>query len=116
MRIAGDCLQPLSPGNEIKKDCEDTKGCDLRFDLHQTLEPAAYQFPGILKNIPYENVAFSISVGFNLRYNVPTRLLGRFSIIFMEVLKIKLYTASRSVPQREREHPGITPKCVLFSK
>ena len=56
VRIAGDCLQPLNPDSEIKKDFEDTKGCDLRFDLHQTLEPAAYQFPGILKNIPYEHV------------------------------------------------------------
>jgi hypothetical protein len=73
VRVAGDCLQPLNAGKKKfkKKHFEDTKGCALRFDLHQTLEPVVDQYTEILKNIPYEYISFSISAGFNFRCNVP---------------------------------------------
>ena len=87
VRFAGDCYSLSTPVMKFKKkkkkDLEDTKCYDLRFDLHQTLEPADAQYTGILKNIPYECVVFSISVGFNFRCNVPRCRLGHFAIIFM---------------------------------
>jgi hypothetical protein len=95
------CVLPVnaySPSSSVmilKKNFEDTKGCDLRFDQHQTLESVVDQYTGILKNMPYEYVAFSISVGFNFRCNVLYLGLDHFAIIFTVFLKIKLYAAPR---------------------
>jgi hypothetical protein len=66
--------------NYKNKDSDDKKGCDLHFDSHQTLESAVDRYNGILKNIPYEYVIFSISVGLNFRCNVPRCRQDHFAV------------------------------------
>ena len=59
---------------------EDTKGCDLRFDQHQTLESAVGQYTRIFKNIPCIYVAYLANM---LRFLFRLGLI--FAVMYLDV-------------------------------